>query len=176
MNRYIFLLVLLGITPIKSEAEAIYTVDLRNNFFLTSQTESSPNPLTKTFSTGSNHSTAEGTGTAGNGIHENDLVSNRLVSQFGANGSTTLTTTSAYDDIMFFDVANPSSSAFVNVTVSADFTASSLETPLEILEPPEPPVWGSTFELVFNLGRGLRLHPRCLYLAVIFPGRFRPRQ
>ena len=153
MNRYIFLLVLLGITPIKSEAEAIYTVSLRNNTSGTPQDESSPNPLTKTFSTVFNHSTAEGTGTAGNGIHENALVSNRLASPFGANGDATLTTISDYDDIMFFDVANPSSSAFVNVTVSADFTASSSEIdPLD--PPPTEPVWGSTFELVFNLGGG----------------------
>ena len=126
----------------KSEAATVYTVSLTNNNNLMTQTDSSPNPLTRTFSTNANHTTAIGTGFAGNGTLTNDLSSNRNTNIFFANGSTTLTTTAAYDDIVFFDIANPTSTASAMVAVSADYTASS-QTPGII--------WNSTFEAFFNL-------------------------
>ena len=130
-------------TATKSEAAAVYTVSFTNNNQLTTQTDSSPNPLTATFSTSANHTTATGTGFAGNGTLTNFITSNRNTNIFFANGSTTSTTNSAYDDIVFFDIANPTSTASALVAVSVDYTASSATPGI---------IWGSTFEAFFNLG------------------------
>ena len=107
----------------RSEAAAVHTVSLFNNVFLFDQAESSPNPLTATFSATGNNTSATGTGFSGNGTLTNDISHNRN-SRFGASGGVTLSVISAYDDIVFFDIANPSSTASAMVAVSADFTAS----------------------------------------------------
>jgi len=105
-------------------AAAVFTLEFNNHVFLTQTSVSSSNPLTQTFSTSSNHSTATGTGFAGNGTLTNRLESFRDDSGFGANGSTSIVTISTYDDIVFFNIANPTSMAFVSVAARADFTAS----------------------------------------------------
>ena len=109
----------------KSEAVPSFTVSFRNNNQLATQTASSSNPLTQQFSTTTAQTNSTGTGFAGNGTLTNEIFSNRGGDTFfAAGGSTTSRSVSAYDDIVFFDIANPASTAFANVAVSADFAAS----------------------------------------------------
>ena len=132
--------IVIGVAATASESEAvpIHTVSFTNNVFNATQTASSPNPLTQVFSTTTPKTNSTGTGFAGNGTLTNEIFSNRGGDTFTAgSGSTTSRAISAYDDIKFFDIANPSSTAIVDVAVSADFSASQTSSNK----------WRSSFEL-----------------------------
>ena len=129
-------------TATKSEAVPVHTLSFTNNVGGFTQEVTSPVPFTQAFGPFfGNHTIGNGIGFAENGLLTNDINYNRTTNFFFANGSVTLNGTSAYDDIVFFDIDNPSSTAFVDVAVSADYTAS--QSPLTSFE--------SNFALIFAL-------------------------
>ena len=116
-------------TAAKSEAATLHTVTFKNGNQGFTQGATSPTPFEQTFTTSTAKTFSTGTGFAGNGSLTNMIRSQRVGdSFFAAGGATEQRSISEYDDIMFIDPSNLLSTAFVNVAVSADFSASQTES------------------------------------------------